>query len=914
MSSYIGDQLHQQMKDKTANHSVREVGLVMARQADLLTEDQRFDELVNMRRDVMAHRPRNSEELHQMVKALYKINIPVTSTHPDYNSPFEYFAKIWFSRDEDAVALAARGGGKALDITTPIPTPTGWTTMNDLFEGDLVYGRDGKPCTVKFTTEIMYDHPCYRITFDDGTSLIADEDHQWLVHTKSVREALRRRRKLETTKQKLRTRRKGVINGPMVLTTKQIKETLWYGPVRVGRHHNKTQEANHAVILTCAVEKTVKELPIDPYLLGLWLGDGCKYHAQISTVDQEIVDAFTNHNYNIERIPNSICDFRITKGFRTLLRNAGLLQNKHIPDIYFEGSVNQRLALVQGLMDSDGTVASSGKCSFDNGNYALVTGLKTLLESLGVKVNIGSRIPKLNGKECTVSYRLWFTTDSIVPFRLERKRIRLLPVRDTQHYRYIKSVEAVDSVPVKCIQVDSPDHTYLAGENFIVTHNTLLTSIFADSSARFFPKLDIVHAGGTQVQAQVASGYLEEFHGQPPLDEGFMGKPAAFTARYRNRSKWKIVTGSMKGVSGQHPAILTLDEIEFWDIEAITQTFEVPVNKNGYKRRWLAFSTRQRSYGAMNWLVDEAPKRGFRFYQWTAFEMMRPCRTCVALDQEPHGNDDARSKACILWKACKGERARKASGWLSLKEAQQKCIRLGGPDGREWQTQGLCQRPSSHGLVLHNFEKVYGPGGNYSRWTYIKELPWYAVHDPAEGKKSVILFVQDYEGKSYIFDELVDQQCADVTQAKKDFWEHCERMGYSEPDIVVVDPHRTDAVATWKQGSKSGVGILKKYNADTPDISEKGTGQLLRDTLELTRRHICDGNYVRRIFINPDYCPFLDRAISEYHYPTDNVTNEITSETPDKAYSDEIDPVRYWVMYKETKFREGRARLAVLSG
>jgi hypothetical protein len=553
--SNIGDQLHQQMMDKTKNHSVREVGLVMARQADLLTEDERFDELVNMRRDVMRHRPRNSEELHQMVKALYKINIPVTSTHPDYNSPFEYFAKIWFSRDEDAVALAARGGGK-----------------------------------------------------------------------------------------------------------------------------------------------------------------------------------------------------------------------------------------------------------------------------------------------------------------------------------------------------------------------TLLTSIFADSSAGFFPKLDIVHAGGTQVQAQVASGYLEEFHGQPPLDERFMGKPAAFTARYRNRSKWKIVTGSMKGVSGQHPAILTLDEIEFWDIEAITQTFEVPVNKNGYKRRWLAFSTRQRSYGAMNWLVDEAPKRGFKFYQWTAFEMMRPCRTCVAIDQEPHGNDDARSKACILWKACKGERARKASGWLSLREAQQKCIRLGGPDGREWQTQGLCQRPSSHGLVLHNFEKVYGPGGNYSRWTYIKELPWYAVHDPAEGKKSVILFVQDYEGKSYVFDELVDQQCADVTQAKKDFWEHCERMGYSEPDIVVVDPHRTDAVATWKQGSKSGVGILKKYNADTPDISEKGTGQLLRDTLELTRRHICDGNYVRRIFINPDYCPFLDRAISEYHYPTDNVTNEITSETPDKAYSDEIDPVRYWVMYKETKFREGRARLAVLSG
>lgn len=556
MSNFFTDQLHKQMRTQQMGHDIRQAGYVMARQANLLDEDARVEEIIKMRRDLLLHPPRNAEELHTMVRVVYGINIPKTATHPDYNAPFEYFAKIWFSRVEDAVALAARGGGK-----------------------------------------------------------------------------------------------------------------------------------------------------------------------------------------------------------------------------------------------------------------------------------------------------------------------------------------------------------------------TLLTSIFADASAGCFPGLDIVHAGGTQVQAQVASGYLEDFYGRPPLDERFSGRPAAFTARYRNRSKWKIVTGSMKGVSGQHPAILTLDEIEFWDIEAITQTFEVPVNKNGYKRRWLAFSTRQRSYGAMNWLVDEAPKRGFHFYQWTTFEMMRPCQTCIAIDQEPHGNDDTRTRACVLWKACKGERARKASGWLTLQEAQKKCIRLGGPEGREWQTQGLCNRPSSHGLVLHNFEKVYGPSGNYTKWTYMPELPWYAVHDPSEGKKSVILFIQEYDGKTYIFDELVDPQCADVTQAKKDFWEHCNRMGYKDPEVVVVDPHRTDAVATWKQGSKSGVGILKKYNADTPDISEKtGTGQLLRDTVEILRRHICDGSQIRRLAINPDYCPYLNRAISEYHYPTDSVTNEITSDTPDKAYSDEIDPMRYWVMYKETKLREGRARIAFLDG
>lgn len=285
------------------------------------------------------------------------------------------------------------------------------------------------------------------------------------------------------------------------------------------------------------------------------------------------------------------------------------------------------------------------------------------------------------------------------------------------------------------------------------------------------------------------------------------------------------------------------------------------------------------------------------------------------MDQEPHGDDEARGRACILWQDCKGERAKKASGWLTLAETQDKCIRLGGPDGREWRTQGLCNRPSSHGLVLHNFEKEYKPHGNYTKWTYIPELPWYAVHDPAEGKKSVIYFLQEYQGCTYVFDESVIEACADVTEAKEEFYAHCRRMNYPDPEVIVVDPHRTDAVATWKRGSKSGTGILKRYNAETPDISQStGTGQLLTDTLDILRRHIRDGSGIRRMFINPEFCPKLDRAVVEYHYPTDPVTNEIKSDTPDKAYSDEIDPLRYWAMYKEKVLSSGRVRVAVIGG
>lgn len=444
---------------------------------------------------------------------------------------------------------------------------------------------------------------------------------------------------------------------------------------------------------------------------------------------------------------------------------------------------------------------------------------------------------------------------------------------------------------------------------------TLMSSIGANILNSSSPEFESIHAGGTRTQARVAAKYLANFYNTPPLDEYFDGRPGVFQAKWKNGALWEIITGSYGGVSGQHPMMLTLDEIEVWEIEALMQTFEVPLSRKGYRRRWAAFSTRQRSFGGMRWLVDEAPKRNFQLFQWTMFETMQPCITCAAIDQEPHGNDMAREKVCCLWEHCKGERAKKASGWLSLKEAQDKCIRLGGPRGREFLTQGVCTRPSSHGLVLHNLEKLNKPEGNYTRWTFIKDLPWYAVHDPAEGKKSVILFIQRHEGCSYIFDELVNPTCATTNQAKQEFHEHCVKMGYGDPAKVIVDPHRTDAVSDWRTGSKSGEGMFRKYNAETPNIEgpEKGgVTDKIDTTVEMLRKYICDGNGQRRFYYNKDYCPMLDRAVGEYHYPVDRNTNEILSDTPAKAYSDEIDPMRYWVMWLITRGGDHGLRILLM--
>lgn len=445
---------------------------------------------------------------------------------------------------------------------------------------------------------------------------------------------------------------------------------------------------------------------------------------------------------------------------------------------------------------------------------------------------------------------------------------------------------------------------------------TDLASIFIDMCGNLRPGYEIVHAAGTKVQASVIADYINNFYHDPVLKPFFSSEPPRESGLWRNRAKLKIATGTMKGVSGQHSNMFTLDEAEFWKREDIQQTFEVPVAKNGYARGWAAFSTRQRSYGGMAWLIDEAPNRKIATFKWSAFETMQPCISCAAIDAHPNyrgeATDKAREEVCVLWKHCRGERAKKATGWYPLAEIQDKCIRLGGPDGREWHTQGLCDRPSSHGVVVFNFDHVHRPDGNYSRWTYQPELPWYASHDPAEGKKSVIYFIQVYEGKSFVFDERILPECPDVTAAKQDFYDHCLQMGYGDPDLIVVDPHRTDAVATWKFGTPRGTGINRKYNADTPDISDAGgVGQLLYKTLDNLREYVCNGKGERGLFINPDTCPGCVRGLKEHHYPTD-MNNTILSNKPDEAYKDEVDPLRYWVMYLRTKFGTKTGRIIIL--
>jgi hypothetical protein len=432
----------------------------------------------------------------------------------------------------------------------------------------------------------------------------------------------------------------------------------------------------------------------------------------------------------------------------------------------------------------------------------------------------------------------------------------------------------------------------------------------------FKPYNEVVHVGGTKKQAQVASKYLRNMNNDPALSTVFKKNDVGiYAARWKNNSTWTIETGTMKGVSGQHCEVLSLDEVMFMEIDAINQTFGATIStKTGEPATWLAGSTNQRAYGGVQMILDTAKQKNIEVAKWSIFEIMQPCVTCEAEDKEPYGNEDARCNVCPLYKECLGIRAKKSRGWLSLRDAQAFVRSFDSPDSPEAQTQAFCKKPSTTGLVLSNYEhEPKALGGNDCSITYDYDhvLPFYVGYDPAEGKKSVLLFFHYWNGNVFIFDEIIRESCPTASAAKAEFYQYCKEKGYADPEAVIVDPRKTDAVWDWRNGTLGGEGILHFYNAVTPAIAEKEGGQEIVAGIEELRKKICDGAKVRRLYANPDQCPKLKAAIKNHHYNLDG-NNQVTGRLPNQAYKDECDVLRYCVRFVNTVLdRGGRGDLEV---
>lgn len=240
-------------------------------------------------------------------------------------------------------------------------------------------------------------------------------------------------------------------------------------------------DQKYALDVTQPLKFKEKKLLVDPWLVGFWLGDGSSYGGSFATVDKEIPQKIEELGYKVNKHKAKHL-YGIT-GLTSQLRKLNLIKNKHIPNDYLFSSIEQRKQLLAGLLDSDGTAARK-QVSFVNTNKKLADGVLFLARSLGYKASISKYIGKEDTNPNSVCYgitgqdyyRVVFTATEPV-FTLKRKNDMLAldsKDRETQKYHYIESVEEVDTVPTKCIQVDNESSTYLAGESLIPTHNSNL--------------------------------------------------------------------------------------------------------------------------------------------------------------------------------------------------------------------------------------------------------------------------------------------------------------------------------------------------------------------------------------------------------------------------------------------------------
>lgn len=337
----------------------------------------------------------------------------------------------------------AVGDVKGLALTEKIPTPSGWTTMGDIRVGDTVFDGYGKQCRVTGKSEVKRIGT-YIVRFSDGSSVVCDSEHIWWTQV-GYKDHHR----------------------PLPRTIQEIRNSL-YRP---------NGQPRHRVPVPGPLELPEADLPIDPYLLGVWLGDGNSHMGQISGMDDifEVLMAdgvkFGKTSFNEQSRATS----RVALGLVTELRKLDLLQNKHIPDIYMRSSVDQRLRLLQGLMDSDGTWNTARESAvFYNQNKGLILQVEELLLSLGQR-------PRSYEVRCTgfgkevMSGRIEFTPLDINPFRLARKAEQVAASTKStgvSRWRCITAVEEGPDVESACISVDSPTRTYLCNERMIPTHNS----------------------------------------------------------------------------------------------------------------------------------------------------------------------------------------------------------------------------------------------------------------------------------------------------------------------------------------------------------------------------------------------------------------------------------------------------------
>jgi len=476
--------------------------------------------------------------------------LPFTLTDGQLKVSKEIFDDLATEHPMHRLLQGEVGSGKAQPLDSLVLTPAGFRPMGDLEVGDEVVVPDGEIALIDGVFP-QGEREVWRLVLSDGSQVECDDEHLWIVGTS-------------------RGWHRG--QAPKVMTTREIRldpfkadgSSKWYlpasAPVDLGGD--------------CG-------LPIDPYLFGLLLGDGSfRHNLRFSTMDDEIRDAAATvlaPECRVVPVKGSRCDFTIQLAHRAggvrnpviqALRGLNLWgvtsHGKFVPDEFKNTSIKNRLALLQGLMDTDGTVDADGfSISFCSASLALANDVAWLVRSLGGRARVLSKEAAFD-----VSVAL---PDEHAPFRIARKaeRVRTRPKYNTFR-RGIRAVEYVGRKPVQCISVAHPGHAYVT-DNFTVTHNTMvalramLTVVDAGGQAAMLAPTEVLaqqhHRSITEMMGELAEGGMlggAERATKVTLLTGSMGTAA------RRQALLDLVTGEAGIVIGTHALIE--DKVQFHDL------------------------------------------------------------------------------------------------------------------------------------------------------------------------------------------------------------------------------------------------------------------------------------------------------------------------------------------------------------
>jgi len=377
------------------------------------------------------------------------------------------------------VVIAKSNSGKRMPVDLKIPTPDGFRRFGDLGVGDKVFGSNGKPTKVTG----IFPHgvsPAYRLTFSDGTSTLADAEHLWTVYKRYGR-----RRDWH----------------PYTLTTQEIMDE--------GLHCGyKDKEYRFRLPMIQAVDYPEQNLPIGPYTLGALIANGGLTDSiALVTPDPQVVSRVKAEGTNIRphQKNKQRCDRYGVCGVKSIICDLGLNVKsalKFIPEQYLLGSVEQRFALLQGLMDGDGSNPSRNpdttnqkSLCYHTTSPQLARDVQEVVSSLGGTGTINSLTRQRDdGAEYEdIRISIMLPDEFLERLFTDRKDIKFNSRNRVEPRRAIVSIEYEGDFEQQCISVDAPDHLYAIERNYILTHNTLATLNIFHRMALIRPDIKILY-------------------------------------------------------------------------------------------------------------------------------------------------------------------------------------------------------------------------------------------------------------------------------------------------------------------------------------------------------------------------------------------------------------------------------------